>query len=321
MGCSTKGWEYRLLVRSNDIEELSEEDTFAADDSENRQEFPATFGVTEIQDHIFIPGTRGTRAAYADQTTKGNRQAGGPMRLRMHRQNLDRWLPRILGAAEATDVFKVANTLPVFTMLVDKGQGKYYLYRKCKVARATFSGVTGGIVNVDLDVIAEREEAYPNSWPTSVAYTASLATRPLRFAEGSFFFDPAGTPVEVKFEQFSLTIDNLLEPKFYAGADYLTCLDEGRRVVTLSLPAAYTSAIKDYVSKGFDGIAGQLKWTADNMNTQVDMPCLLWANRTNTMEGDGDTLMPLQMRAYRSEAGDSGADDDIKITNDPNFSA
>jgi hypothetical protein len=310
MACGTRGWEYRLAVKP---------DAYASsvwDGTGEEIYFPITCGLMEVQEHVIVPGTRGSRALFPDQTVRGNRQAGGSMRLKFGPVDLDKWLPRILGAAEDSNEFKVANTVPWFNCLVDKGQGKFFEYRDCKVARATFSGQSGGVVDMMLDIVAKKEEEYTDAWPT-ISFSPDLGTRPLRFAEGSLTIDS----INILFESFSLVIDNLISPRFYAGDDAATCVDEDRRIVTLSVPAAHTSVAKELYKRGFEGLAGAMAWSADNMSTSVALPMLHWAKRSNTMEGDGDTPVILEMLAYRTEAGDSGADDEITITNDPIFAS
>jgi hypothetical protein len=308
MACGTKGWEYRMAVKP---------DAYASsvwDGTGEEIYFPITCGLTEVQEHVIVPGTRGSRALFPDQTVRGNRLAGGPVSLKFGRADLDLWLPRILGAAESSNNFKVANTVPWFNVLVDKGQSKFFEYRDCKVARATFSGQTGAPINLTLDIVCKKEEEYGGSWP-SITYTPSLSTRPLRFAEGVMLINS----INILFESFTLVIDNLISPRFYAGDDAATCIDEDRRVVTLSVPAAHTSVTKDLYADGFDGLAGSLTFAADNMSTAFSFPKLHWAKRSTTMEGDGDTPLILDMLAYRTEAGDSGADDEILVVNDPTF--
>lgn len=314
MACGTRGWEYRMAVKpgayTNSTWDGAGEEIY----------FPITCGLTEVQEHVIVPGTRGSRALYPDQTVRGNRLAGGNVNLKFGRSDLDLWLPRILGASESSNEFKVANTVPWFNCLVDKGEGEYFEYRDCKVARAVFSGQSGSPVNMSLDIIAKKEEEYTSTWPT-IAFTSSLSTRPLRFAEGVMTIDPAGTPINILFESFTLTIDNLISPRFYAGDDAATCIDEDRRVVTLSVPAAHTSVSKELYKRGFEGLAVELSFAADNMETTFEFPNMQWAKRSTTMEGDGDTPLVLDMLAYRTETGDSGADDEILVTNDPVFSS
>jgi hypothetical protein len=319
MGCSTRGWEYRLLICRGSYAALDADWDNRTDSNAPKIFYPITCGLVEVQDHVIVPGTKGSRALFPDQTVKGNRLVGGQVRAKIGRLELDFLLPLILGANEATDVFKVANEVPVFQCLVDKGQGKYMEYIDCKVARATFSASTGGVVDLALDIVAKKEEEYSAAWPSSTleSFGTALGARPIRFAEGSFSHDYSGTPVVNKFESFQLMIDNMIDAKFYAGDDAATCLDEDRRMVTLALPAAHTDAVKNLYKRGFELLTGRLQFVADNMTTKFEFPKLGWAKRGPVMNGDGETLLPLQMRAYRTEAGDSGADDEIKVTNDP----
>lgn len=310
MACGTRGWEWRCAAKAGAYVDST------WDGTGEELHYLISCGVGETQDHLIVPGSRGSRALYPDQTVRGNRLVGGPLQPRFGRDDLDIWLPRILGAAESSDSFKVANTVPWFNLLIDKGQSKFFEYRDGKVARATFSGQAGGIVDMTLDTIFKKEEEYGGSWP-SITYTYDIGKRPLRFAEGALTIDPSGTPITILFESFTLTIDNLIEPRFYAGDDAATCLDEDRRVITLSVPAAHTSATKELYKRGFEGLAATLTFAADSMTTTFTFANLQWAKRSTTMAGDGDTPLVLDMLAYRTEAGDSGADNELIVTNDP----
>lgn len=309
MACGTKGWQYRMAVKAGAY-------TNSTWDGDEELVFPIRVGLTEVQGEIIVPGSTGSRALYEHQATPGIRQAGGAVSFRMGREELDIWLPRILGASESSNSFKLANTVPWFNCLVDKGQGKFYEYRDCKVARATFSGQSGGIVNVELDIICKKEEEYSSTWP-SISFSPDLGNRPLRFSEGTLTIDD----INILFESFTLTIDNLIAPRFYAGSDAATCIDEDRRVITLSVPAQHTSVTKDLYDRGFEGLEGVLTFSGDNMSTVFTLPKLHWAKRSPIMDGDGDTPLMLEMLAYRTQAGDSGADDELVVTNDPVFSS
>lgn len=324
MGCSTRGFEWKVLVRPNDY--ATNDPDWNVDTTAEVYRFADPLGLTEVQDQVFVEGTRGYRAPFVDQTVRGNRVAGGPVRLPCTRRNLDRWLPRILGANEATDVFKVATTVPWFQMLIDKGQGKFFEYRDCKVASALFSAGLGGVVYLDMNIVAKQEEEYGSAWPTTSPepYNSTLATRPLRLQEGQFILDPSGTPIGptgVYWAQFQLSIDNQIQPDFFAGADTAQCMDEDFRTTMLGIGLAHTTQTKDLYKRGFEGLAGRLKFAADNMNTQFDFPKLFWAKRSPTRETQGRITLPLQMRAYRTDAGNSGADDEIQVTNDPVFAS
>lgn len=316
MACSTRGWEYKCLVREGLYSGLDDD----WEGGSYQLLFPSTCQIVEVQQLINVPGTRGTRAMYAEQTVPGNRLVGGRLRFKFGRADLDAWLPRILGAPEATNVFKVANTIPWVQLLVDKGQGKLMEYRDGKVGRATFSGSAGGVVQLDLDLVFKVEEEYAHNWPEEPTYTPSLSTRAIRFAEGGLGIG-AG-PTAILFDSFSTTIDNLLDPGFYAGSFGATCIDEGKRLVTLQVPAQHTDAAKNLYKQGNDSLAGSLAFTGDNMSTTFAYPCLKWEKRGPVMDDENQkTPVPLNMVAYRTEAGDSGADNEIQVTNDPVYAS
>lgn len=313
MGCSTRDYEFRIAVKAG---------TYSTSvwDGDEEIYFPEVCALTEVQEQIIQRYSRGSRAIFTDQVNKGNRIVGGALRFKFGRAELNTWLPRILGASEVSNEFKVANSLPWFNVLVDKGQSDYFEYRDCKVAMATFSGQSGGLINMDLVIVGKQEEEYGSTWPT-ISYSSDLSHRALRFAEGVMTIDPGGDDINILFESFSLTINNLIETIFYAGSDAATCIDEGDRRVTLSVPAAHTSVTKDLYKRGFEGLSIAMAWAADNMSTGVTLKHCCWPKRSPTMEGEGRIPTVLDMLAYRSDAGDSGADDEIVFTNDEVFAS
>ncbi len=315
---ATKGWKYRCTLFNQTY----------ADGGTNGWTGAASLFVSRCtmrgyQDNFRIPGTRGSRATYYDQMTKGAIVAGGQIAFKFGRAELDTWLPLILGASQASDVFRTAEELPQFCLLVDKGQGQFFLYSNCKVARATFGGQAGGVVTMTIDVTAEQELVW-STVPQSdgqfvtVSYTPSSSTKPLRFGEGDFRIRPASSPYIVPFSSFGLTIDNGLEPMFYAGSDYATAIDEGFRSVRLQVPAAHSSVTAPLYSLGADGLAARLKFTNGNMSTQFDFGSLVWPQQSPGMESETDGV-PLMLDAFscRTESGSAGVDDDIVVTNDP----
>src|SRR5262249_19995640 len=80
-------------------------------------------------------GIRGTRSHPAERPRDGTYSVGGALRFHATPALLDLLLPRILGAAESSDLFALAETLPEFDVLVDR-VAKRFVYGACKAQRA-----------------------------------------------------------------------------------------------------------------------------------------------------------------------------------------
>jgi hypothetical protein len=111
---------------------------------------------------IESPGIRGTRSHIKESVTTGAASVGGSVVMEPRPDELDFWLPYILGATENANVFALAETLPECYVTVDK-VAKVYTYAGMKVNRALFGSAEGANPNLrmtlDLEGKTETEAA------------------------------------------------------------------------------------------------------------------------------------------------------------------
>ena len=74
----------------------------------------------ENEERVDSEGIRGTRSRHGERVHAGLRRVGGSIVLNPSPGELDTLLPYILGAAESTDSFAVADTLPDFQLMIDR---------------------------------------------------------------------------------------------------------------------------------------------------------------------------------------------------------
>lgn len=117
---------------------------------------------------------------------------------------------------------------------------KVFTYTGCKVNRATFRAVQGGLLELSLDLIGRTaSEAAAGSFPVIT----------LNFANGPFVFrdvvmSVAGTTVTPK--EFTLTVDNMLMGDRFFNSQTLVSIDQPDRKITFetSLPYGDFQALK-----------------------------------------------------------------------------
>ncbi len=83
-------------------------------------------------------GIRGTRSRSQERTRSGPYRVSGAINMDCSTAMLDVWLSYILGSGPVSSVYSLAETLPSFYLLVDRG-AKVFTYGPCYVSKATFS--------------------------------------------------------------------------------------------------------------------------------------------------------------------------------------
>ena len=123
---------------------------------------------------------RGTRSQASERTRYGHYEVGGRVAFNISPIDLDLWLPRMLGAAESTDVFALADTLPSFGILVDRVT-QTFQYKDCVVDRWMIHGKAGpgdgdpDLLELVLDIIA-KDEVTGTSYPSlTLPVTSNVA--------------------------------------------------------------------------------------------------------------------------------------------------
>lgn len=271
-----------------------------------------------VQDKQIInsAGIRGTRSHASERNRYGNEKVSGTIEFEASRALLDNILPGALGAAESSDVFAVAETLPDLYFLIDKGVD-ICLVSAAKIGTMTISGTQNEIVKVSISIEAESM-TWGQSWPGSPPSVDT--TKPY------FYSDLGQVTLEGTARDtfaFSVTVDNVLIADQWANnltRDGL--INASDRIVTTSVTVnGGDTSNADLTSGTVTGAAVSFVLTnADETgsspaNSSLTIACgkTAFANAAPVISSKGQILLPLtgQSRA----TGTDGSSPDIKFTN------
>lgn len=250
-------------------------------------------------------GIRGTREAFTTDTRQGPYTVSGTLVTDASPLMLDYFLPKILGAAESTDNFNTAETLPEFDMVVDR-VGGVFKYSGLRVNRATFRGSKGQLIQMSLDLIGESEATATVPFST---WSFAAGDAPYAFTDSTVSLYSANRSVN----DFELTIDNALVANGYnslAAVD-ITTTD---RIITFRTSTKFTSTeLSALYDQGVAGAAATITWTNNNMSTVCSLGRFQIPPQTPIIDQNAEVTLPLEgiVRGNSSIA-------DISFTNDPN---
>lgn len=254
-------------------------------------------------------GIRGIRGHQSDDTRTGPYSVAGQLVLEPTPEDLAIWLPRILGAAAVGTAYDLAETLPSFTLAVDR-VAKVFTYAGCKVDRATFSGSSGGLLRLSMDISAQSESV--GNAGTFPSLTAGI-TKPYIFSG-----DPVLTLQSAAREvsQFDLTIDNALVKDRFMNSLTIINLPEGDRVVSLNTTHPYaagtgTTGTTDLYAQALAGAAGTLVFTNGGYSTTFTFGTLQVPDNSPTVQSKAEIPLQLQMIARRA-----GTTPELAVTHD-----
>jgi len=285
----------------------------------------ATYGTAVTVDQAFVfvsenivkrgviverTGLRGTRSHQADDTRIGPYTVGGRLVLEPTPQDLAIWLPRILGGSPSGTTYPLAETLPSFTLAIDR-VAKVFAYAGCKVNRAVLQGSQGGLLRLSLDIVAQSE---------SVAAAGTFPSLSLSNAPPYIFSDLsltlASTAREVK--QFELTVDNGLVTDRFMNSIVIVNAPEGDRTITLNTTHAWAAANTDLYAQALAGAAGSLQLTnalggtpPTGYQTTFSFATLQVPDRSPSVPGRDELLLNLEMLARRV-----GSTAELSVTHD-----
>jgi len=265
--------------------------------------------LTEKTEILDSNGIRGTRSRHSARTRFGLNNVGGSIVFNPSPNDLDNWLPRILGASESTDSFALADTLPVFGVLIDR-VAETFEYKDCSVNRAIFRGSPGQLIELELDILA-KSQATGTSYPSLTLGTANV-DQPFAFTDGAFTL--AGSARDTM--SFELTIDNFLDARFVnsRNAGSITPQD---RLISLRTTHPYTSDETDLLSQSLTGAAGTIVLTPtgggmSGVSTTFTFGRLQNEDEDPTVPGKSEILLTLNMIARMT-----GSTRELVVTHDP----
>lgn len=279
----------------------------AADPVTNEFDF-LSCTVTGSQELITSDGIRGTRSMMSQQAAAGVQAVGGQLVMDARPDDLDFWLPYILGGSKdgATNIIALADAIGEFYLTVDK-VAKVYTYAGCKVNSARFSGGSNQMVQMTLDIQGKTEtEGAAGSFPDIAASLSAL--QPYVFHQGVLTI--GGT--EYEFSTFEVLINNNLALDRYNNSQTRTQLPPGPRVITLGCDLPFTA--DEVTRRGADatGAAGTLVFTNGTRSLTFTFANLKKPQSPVTIGGKAAELtLPCQFQAFATSAGD-----ELSVTND-----
>ena len=211
-------------------------------------------------------GIRGTRQESKEQTREGHYTVGGPLVLpTVSPLMLDLWLPRIMGAAESTDTFAFAETLPSFGVLIDRVT-ETYEYKDCYVNSAMFEGAAGPgnsleLLTLTLDIWG-LSRATGTSAPAVSIVTTATSGDPYKHSEAVFTIN--GTAREVK--KWRLLIHNHLQRR-WVNSQTATAICPRAWSVILDAVLPYETTQSGITALTAAGVAGTIAITNSTVST------------------------------------------------------
>jgi hypothetical protein len=247
-------------------------------------------------------GLRGTRSHPAERTRDGTYEIAGTLNLHVSPAMLDLLLPRILGAAESSDLFALAETLPEFDVLVDR-VAKRFVYGSCKVNKATFKGKASGLLELALDLVGKTETVSATAFPAIAAPTDP----PYVFHDGTFTLGGSAR----KVLEFELVIDNQVKPRF-TNSQSATDLSPEDRIVTAKLKTPYTSDEADlYGVNTANAAAASFAFTNGGYSTTFSLAKLQIPDMSPVVGGKGEITLEINGVAKKS-----GSTAELAVTHD-----
>ncbi len=232
-------------------------------------------------------GIRGTRSRHAARTRLGTYEVAGNITLHPDPASLDLLLPRILGAAEAADVFALAETLPHFGVMIDR-VAKVFTYSGCKVNRAWFRSRAGGLLELELEIFGKTETVgNVGTFPaltlgTSAAYAPYVHSDAVLTLVGS---TRVMTGVEIE-------IDNHLARRF-SNSVSATDVSPQDRTITLRATTPYTSSEADLYGQSPAGVTAGVVYTNGNMSTAFTFGVAQFPDTSPVVNARGEITLPL----------------------------
>lgn len=234
-------------------------------------------------------GMRGTVEHNKERTREGLKRVSGSIKVPCSRLALDALLPYITGSAESTNVFALADSLPEFYMMVDRG-AKVYTYSGCRIARASFNGSQGQMLFLDLDIEAETET-------TGAAGSFPVLTMP---TEKPYIMKDGVLTLQSStrlFNNFNLTIQNQLNTELFENALTRYDIPLVDRMISLATDHPWDSDNTDLVAQALDGAAGTAVFTNGAASGDIltfAMAAVQYPNKTPTNQGRDVTRLPLE---------------------------
>jgi len=273
-------------------------------------------------------GIRGTRSVPGYRESVVNRSCGGSVSCQPTPTELYNLLPYILGGTPTggtitagTTTFPLGEALPaqdVFKVVGPVGAANSYRfqYRNCTVGKATFSGQQSGALSLAVALVGtDRDDppTTPATWPTGLSVDETGS--PWMFYQAALSFTPpAGSATAYSFREFSLVIDNAVDPNRFLNSVTRTEHPTSNRDVSLTLtrPWGNSPALLSELRAG--QLSGSLTFTNGVYVLTLTMPYLIPPALNDPAVGGRDEVQfPLQLHA-RSDWQSNARVDELSVT-------
>lgn len=253
------------------------------------------------------PGLRGTRSHQAAGVTLGHYAVSGEVLLEPRPDDLDFWLPYILGGAESANTFPLAEALPEFYATVDK-VAKVYAYAGCKINRAVFASADGADPNLKLTLEIEGKTETEGNAGTFPSISGTLsALQPYTHLQA--VLTVLSNPRPIKNVQ--VEIHNALVLDRFMNSLTRTELPPGDRVVRLLCDNPFTTDEVALYNLALTGASGTLVYTNGARSLSFSFANLKAATPGPGLAGRGAEIpLRLEFQAFQS-----GATKELVVTN------
>lgn len=262
-------------------------------------------------------GITGSRSNYANRVREGAYSIGGKISTYTCSADLDLWLPRILGGAEAADVFDVADALPTFGVMVGRVSGVFQ-YAGCYIDKAIWRAQGGPgdgepeLVEQVLLIQAKTEDSTA-SLPTLPTLSVASNRRPYICSDCVLTIGSA-----FQFHDFVILVDNHLQPRWVNSLTPTAICPQDRTVmvrVTFPFTAADDAVLSGVyqLSTRATGVTATMVMTspAAGCSTTFTFTGLQWAQVSPVVTGKEEIRLAVDFVARKT-----GSASELVVTND-----
>lgn len=251
-------------------------------------------------------GVLGTRTRREDRTRAGIVNIGGQLVLEPSMRMWDFFLPYILGAAESTDTFDVADTLPGFDMLHDPfGTGANAVkLNELYVSRASLR-FGPGILQLTLDVVGKTITT-GQTYTSAALGSSTDVDWPLVFYDSASGFSIQSGAIEIIDGE--LTVENPMEVLFRNSQTALA-IRPSDRIVSLATNIPLTSSTWTTYFGDKAAVDATITITRGTVASVITLFNLKNPDRSPELGGKGEVPLVLQ-----SAARGDASDPDIRVT-------
>jgi len=254
-------------------------------------------GVRKQGNIVPSEGIRGSRSRLSEAVTQGLYTVGGPLVMEPRPDDLDNWLPRILGGTETADNFPLAETIPEFYFHVEKvATSSAFEYAGCKVASAVFRSSKGQNLTLELDVQGKTRSA--SAFPDIAASLSDM--QPYIHHQAVVTLDSTAREVD----NLEIRIDNGLILDRHYNSQSRVSLPEGDRIITVSFDSPFTADETDLLGIAIAGISGTIVYTNGSYSLTFTFGNLKASEVGPEVPGRGQEIpLRLELQAFKTDAG------------------